>query len=449
MTVHEIYAIVDSLQKQRKDLSPLTAEVEAKLWEKYRLDWDYNSNHLEGNTLSYMHTRMLLIFDEIPSGYTKREIDEMEAHDVAVGMILQLAKDPDRDITEVFIRQLNEIILVKPFFKDAVTPEGQPTRKRIEPGVYKSEPNHVKLQNGEIFRYATPEETPAQMAELLQFYRSNMVSTDVHPLWLAAMLHYKFVRIHPFDDGNGRISRLLMNFVLLKKGFPPVVIKSEDKKGYLKALRQADAGDLESFVIYVGQQLQWSLDLNIRAAKGEDIDDPDDLVKSIEILKKKLGPDMASTEGSNRVIYEILRDSIGPVLTAFEEAGEKLADLFGAVERNINYSTANGRYNIASGNLPKQTIEDLLNAASVQKITELDYNYYLRGFKKSLTHQYMSSAIKINFHEYIYTVIINSQHDSTRHFSYDKQLTKEEIQGLVKAMMEPILAQIKRAGGIK
>jgi Fic family protein len=113
-------------------------------------------------------------------------------------------------------------------------------------GDYKEYPNSVRLENGEIFHYASPIDTPIKMQELIDWYRSEEGS--IHPVTLAAMLHYKFVSIHPFDDGNGRISRLLVNYVLIRNGLPPVVIKSSDKANYLRALHLADVGDVDLFM---------------------------------------------------------------------------------------------------------------------------------------------------------------------------------------------------------
>ena len=95
-------------------------------------------------------------------------------------------------------------------------------------GDYKKFPNSVRLANGEIFDYATPSETPSLMGELVDWVRSEENKRNLHPIELAAQLHYKFVRIHPFDDGNGRLSRLLMNYILLKNDLPPVIIRSDD-----------------------------------------------------------------------------------------------------------------------------------------------------------------------------------------------------------------------------
>jgi Fic family protein len=100
-----------------------------------------------------------------------------------------------------------------------------------------------RLPNGEIFHYASPTETPIKMGELMEWLRVDEEKKDLHPLALAALLHYNFVRIHPFDDGNGRLPRLLMNYILFKHDLPPVVIKSADKKDYLQVLGDADAGN--------------------------------------------------------------------------------------------------------------------------------------------------------------------------------------------------------------
>lgn len=264
-------------------LKPLKPADEERLWKKFRLEWNFNSNHIEGNTLSYSETKLLLIFDQTPAEpHTLRELEEMKAHDVAVELIRQWAASPERELTETDIRSLNQTILVRPFWKDAVTPDRQPTRRLITVGEYKKQPNSVRLPNGEIFHYTAPDEVQREMGELMEWYRSE--GPSLHPVLTAALLHYRFVRIHPFDDGNGRISRLLLNYHLLRNGLPPIVIKSSDKQNYLFALQKADVGDLDAFCVYVAEQLLWSLDLSIRAAKGESVEEAGDWEKQVELL---------------------------------------------------------------------------------------------------------------------------------------------------------------------
>jgi Fic family protein len=302
--VKQVLAHIEQLKKQLSELQPLSAESQQRLDKKFRLEWNYNSNHMEGNTLTYDETTLLLIFDQTKGNHELREYEEMKGHDVALKLVYDLVEDKERTLNENFIRQLNTLLLVRPFFKEAITPDGQPTRREIKVGEYKSFPNSVRLQNGEIFHYPSPAETPALMGDLIEWYKNN--SNDA--VIVAADLHYKFVCIHPFDDGNGRIARLLMNFHLLKNNLPPVVIKSEDKKNYLRALQEADAGDLDSIRNYVAEKLVWSLELSIKAAKGGNIDELGDWDKKLDLLKKGLK--------GNDILEQILTNEIGRKTTS-------------------------------------------------------------------------------------------------------------------------------------
>lgn len=270
--MQEIIAQIQQLSEELNSLLPMKQEYKERLDKKIRLEFNYNSNHIEGNTLTYGETILLLIHGKTTGNHELREYEEMKAHDVAYQLIKEIALEKERQLTEADIRNLNKIILVQPFWKEAITPDGQPTRKLIKIGTYKDTPNSVRLATGEIFHYASPAETPALMNELTEWYRVEEMNSATHPVVLAALLHYKFVCIHPFDDGNGRIARLLMNYVLLKNDLPPVIIKSADKKNYLFALNQADAGDTEAFIQYICTQLVWSLHLYIKTAKGESIE---------------------------------------------------------------------------------------------------------------------------------------------------------------------------------
>lgn len=208
----------------------------------------------------------------------------MRAHDVAVHLVKTWAFDADRSLTEADIRELNKVILVEPFFKEALTADGQETRKLIQIGEFKSTPNSVRLSSGALFEFALPNETPALMQVLTEWYRT----IDKHPVLVAAEWHYRFICIHPFEDGNGRVARLLVNYHLMRNGFPPIVIKSKDKSKYLTALQKADSGMYEAFWEYIADQVIDTLILGIKAAKGESIIEAGDLDKRLSLLSKKL-----------------------------------------------------------------------------------------------------------------------------------------------------------------
>src|SRR6218665_3708554 len=116
---------IDELHAALKKLLPMKPDLQAKLDKKFRLEFNYNSNHIEGNTLTYSETELLLFFDQTQGNRTYREYEEMR-------LVKEWAADKERPLTETNIKNLNEVILAKPFWKDAITPDGQKTRRQIK-----------------------------------------------------------------------------------------------------------------------------------------------------------------------------------------------------------------------------------------------------------------------------------------------------------------------------
>jgi Fic family protein len=123
-----------------------------------------------------------------------------------------------------------------------------------------------------MHHYASPEETPVKMKDLMEWLNKSIKESKLSIPEIAALFHYKFVFIHPFDDGNGRIARLLMNYILLRYNYAVVIIKSKDKRQYLDALQRADAGFTDVFIEYILEQLIWSLELKIKAHNNESLE---------------------------------------------------------------------------------------------------------------------------------------------------------------------------------
>ena len=282
-----LFAEVDLLKKELDELRPLSPEQEARILQKFRLDWNYNSNAIEGNSLTLGETRSLLLHGLTAAGKPIRDHLDIKGHNEAVLWLEEIVRD-ERPLTEQFIRGMHEVLLGEGYDVPAQTPDGQPTRKHIQPGRYKSGPNNVQTATGEMFYFASPEETPGKMTDLVDWYRQESDQATMHPVALAAEFHYRFVRIHPFDDGNGRMSRLLMNLILMRRGYPMTVIKATDRNRYLAALAEADAGEIGPFFQFISENVESSLQLMIRAAKGESIEEPDDLDKKLAILKAQL-----------------------------------------------------------------------------------------------------------------------------------------------------------------
>lgn len=282
-----LFADLDRLHADLDALRPLAPEQEARVLQKFRLEWNYNSNAIEGNSLTLGETRSLLLHGLTAAGKPMRDHLDIKGHNEAVVALEDFVR-AERPLTEHFIREMHQVLLSEAYEVPAQTADGQPTRKLIQPGRYKTSPNNVLTATGEMFYFATVEETPARMTDLVDWYRAEEAAPTGHPVALAAEFHYRFVRIHPFDDGNGRMSRLLLNLILLRHGYPMTVIKNADRNRYLAALAEADAGEPEPFLRFIIENVEASLQLMIRAAKGESIDEPDDLDKKLALLKKQV-----------------------------------------------------------------------------------------------------------------------------------------------------------------
>jgi Fic family protein len=303
---------VDSLKKQIDDMRPLPEDVEGKVMQKLRLDWNYHSNAIEGNRLSYGETVAFLMEGITAKGKPLKDHLDIRGHNEAINFLLSIVKDT-RPITETNIRELHNMILVEPYDVKAQTADGLATKKRITLGEYKKLPNHVKTATGETHYYATPEETPAKMQEMMEWYNKVTESTDIHAVVAAALFHHKFVSIHPFDDGNGRLSRILMNLILMQKGFPPVVIKMDDRTNYYSLLSRADNGDGWPFIEYIIDGLISSLQLYLKAATGGEIAEDDDIDKEISLFQFELESRVAiKRKRSHDQVKYIISESIIP-----------------------------------------------------------------------------------------------------------------------------------------
>lgn len=286
MSLKRINRRVEQLYKEWRSLQPLKPEDDERLWKKIRFDWNYDSNRIEGNTLTYGETELLLIHGRAGGDHPIRDYEEMKAHDLAIEKVREYARDKERNLTEADIRDLNQIILKESFWKEAQTPDGKSTQKQIVPGKYKTQPNHVRTATGELFEFALPEEVPAKMSELMKWFTLKIENPTVPIASFLAELHHRFVLIHPFDDGNGRIVRIWINYVLIRLGYPPLVIKSKDREGYISALQKADTGDIDALAVYLGEELIAWLEIGTKAARGESVSEPDDVDREVDIFIK-------------------------------------------------------------------------------------------------------------------------------------------------------------------
>lgn len=452
--MEDLLFTIDTLLKELASLEPLSEQSRKELSKKFRLEFNYNSNHIEGNTLTYGQTELLLIFDKTEGSHDKRELDEMAGHDVAYKLIQEWAAVKEYKITERDLRELNNIILVRPFWKEALTSDGQETRRQIDVGTYKKHPNSVRLQNGEMFDYATPTDTPILMQELFSWLHQEMENKTTHPVQLAALLHYRFVRIHPFDDGNGRLSRLLMNYVLLYYGFPPVIVKSADKKNYLMALNRADAGNVDAFVQYIAEQLIWSLELYQKAHKGLSLAEPDDIDKELELLKRRLKKneavhtEIATWETKCKTITSNILPLFDSIIERFTDfyvffLDKKFTYLFNTNEtHNILGNPINNYEESFDDNKDSEIKNSWLSRVFIQDlgIQSCRFTFSLIGLKQSIEVRNFHISLNVNFTDFNYSII--DRKNVSKSYLYGKKFTETEIKEIAAPFIRQLMEEI-------
>lgn len=231
---------VQDIMARWRALQPLSDREQELLSRRFTIDFNYNSNHIEGNTLTYGQTEILLLFGKIVGEAEAKDVQEMTASNVGLKMMKEEACLKDVPLTQNFIRILHKTLLREDYTVYRNLPGGQTTSYVIHAGQYKTRPNSVITRYGDRFEYASPEETPASMTDLVDWYNEAEQSGKYTPVELAAIFHYRYIRIHPFEDGNGRIARLMANYILSRHGYPMIVVRSRKKNDYLEALHKTD-----------------------------------------------------------------------------------------------------------------------------------------------------------------------------------------------------------------
>lgn len=226
---------------------PLPKETLKSLEENFKLEWTYNSNAIEGNTLTLKETKVVLEGITI-GGKTMREHLEAINHKEAIEFLEELIND-NREFSEMDIKNIHALVL------KGIDDENA-GRYRTE-NVIISGATHIPPESVIV---------PELMEKLI--YRYDEWKEKYHPIVVAALLHAEFVKIHPFIDGNGRTARLLMNFETMKNGYPPIIIKTEQRHSYYDALdKGAITGDYTDFVKMVAKQAEGMLDLYLKLIK--------------------------------------------------------------------------------------------------------------------------------------------------------------------------------------
>ncbi len=211
---------IDKLKTWLDEFRPLEPTIVAELKKLYDVQFTYNSNAIEGNTLTQSETELVLTKGITVGGKTLDEHLEAIGHQEAINYIEYLAQQ-DTPINQWEIKQIHNLILRK------INPE--------EAGNYRT---LDVMAAGTNYRYPAHYLLPQLMGDFGAWLNSES-ALNLHPVEYASIAHYRFVSIHPFRDGNGRTARLLMNLLLIQSGYPIVVINNQVRNDYINALAHA------------------------------------------------------------------------------------------------------------------------------------------------------------------------------------------------------------------
>lgn len=254
--IKELEPIMDRLEEKRellKSSRPLPAQSLNKIREGLSLEWTYNSNSIEGNTLTLRETQLVIQEGITIGGKALREHFEAINHEKAIDYLYSLVN------TKYTLRSADILAihgLIMKNIEDDYAGRIRDGGVRIT-GANFTPPNAMKVSG--------------LIDDLLEFVNTNPLK--LNDIVLATIFHHKLVWIHPFFDGNGRTVRLTMNLLLMRKGFPPAIILKNDRKKYYAALNDANKGQYQKLCLLMTQALERSLNIYINAMPGHGYDD--------------------------------------------------------------------------------------------------------------------------------------------------------------------------------
>lgn len=458
MKLQEILNRIDENQIKISAFGKFDDAILKKINYKFRLDWNYYSNKMEGGTLTRDETRSVMVGNITVGGKPIKDVMEMKGHDTIVLDILKIGRG-ELKISEKRIKDIHKAIMHE-----------ETLEKTALIGEWKKTPNEIINYESEKISFSIPADVPELMHQLVDKTNSTLEQFSkkgknaIHPLLIASNFHLDFVTIHPFYDGNGRTTRMLTNLILITCGLPPIIIKESDKKVYYQYLAdiQAYGGDRELFHSFLANKLLESQQLVLDALEGKDIEERDDLDKKLTLFDKELEiideDDVLKWHLDFDVVNKMYTTWIKNLLSKMIPIAQKFNKYYTLPNHNIRFSMLERSVSFTEES-PEYILEKIDNLFLERpnksnfdtETAECNIRFFYGPFKKGGINSFgcnYSIRIKFEFIKYIYTQdkfaeigeSVNS-HRSERLLS--NPLNENEISFLSKEMGEALLKHME------
>lgn len=252
-------------------------------------------------------------------------------HLEAVDFVFDVVKE-NRPLTKGFILELHQLTTRNQEFAEGRDQFGNKTRIPLLKGKFKERENNPTRNDGTKILYCPPEHVEAEMDRLMIIYE-ELVEKGVHPLIIATWFHHAFTTIHPFQDGNGRVVRLIASLILIKYNyFPITVLREEAKEKYIKALEKADTGEPQDLVTYFGEIQRRNIEeaLNLREVASTSLEEVTNIFKrKIKDKKEKERLAYQSMLAEKRMqIFSICSDFLNDYKLRLEQEFDNSVDFY-------------------------------------------------------------------------------------------------------------------------
>lgn len=260
---------IDNLLTLIQECGPIPTELLNKINYKLRLEWNYTSNSMEGNSLTKRETRTVMVGVIDVNNKPIKDVIEIRNHDKVISTIMKIGKG-EFNISENRIKEIHKGIMY----------EEDPEKQKYL-GEWKSTNNYMINFQGERYDFVPHAEVKDRMHKLVNWTNSEkekiqQIKKDaIHPVLLASKFHLDYLAIHPFYDGNGRTARVISNLILISYGFPPFYIKENEKNNYYQYLTdiQSHGGEPDLFYEFMADLVLRSLRFIVDSLGSKEIEE--------------------------------------------------------------------------------------------------------------------------------------------------------------------------------